>query len=85
MLLVRDKGSHTPFSPHYNLFKHGPQFLFIEVFESKECSAAVWTALTLYHNAGHGHDHLRTSAGFSSAHICDRTVWLGFFIADQNG
>jgi hypothetical protein len=35
-------------------------------------SAEVWTAVTLYHTGGHGHTHLRESAGFSSVFICDK-------------
>jgi hypothetical protein len=35
-------------------------------------SAEVWTAVTLYHTGGHGHTHLRISAGFSSVFICDK-------------
>jgi hypothetical protein len=39
-------------------------------------SAGMWTALTVYHNAGHRYTHLRASAEFSSACIGDRD--LGF-------
>ena len=46
-------------------------------------SAAVWTALASYHNAGHRHTHRRKSAGLSSAYIGDKDSW--HFIADQDG
>ncbi len=41
-----------------------------DVFVTPSRSDGVWTALRLYHNAGHKHIHLRTSLlAFISVHL----------------